>query len=151
MIEAIFDHVGPGDVVWISIGTFRFMPHLKSIIESRFPDSTIPYGEFITGLDNKMRYFKPLRIAMYQRLAAVFRQVAPGVTVYFCMEDEEVWMKTFGFFQETQSTGTYAGPGRRRPLRIRQASALARTSILYATNFLYGQHTTPPSMYLTFV
>jgi spore photoproduct lyase len=45
-----------------------------------------------------MRYFKPLRIAMYQRLAAVFRQIAPDVTVYFCMEDEEVWVKTFGFF-----------------------------------------------------
>lgn len=98
VIEAIFDHVSPKDVVWISIGTFRFMPHLKSIIERRFPDSTIPYGEFITGLDNKMRYFKPLRISMYKRLAAVFRQIAPDVTVYFCMEDEEVWMKTFGFF-----------------------------------------------------
>jgi len=98
VVEAIFNHVSPKDVVWISIGTFRFMPHLKSIIEARFPDSTIPYGEFITGLDNKMRYFKPLRIAIYQRLAAVFRQLAPEVAVYFCMEDEEVWMKTFGFF-----------------------------------------------------
>ncbi len=98
VIEAIFTHVCPEDVVWISIGTFRFMPHLKSIIESRFPDSTIPYGEFIMGLDNKMRYFKPLRIAIYQRLAALLRQLAPDVAVYFCMEDEEVWMKTFGFF-----------------------------------------------------
>ncbi len=98
VIEAIFAHVRPDDVVWISLGTFRFMPHLKPIIEMRFPDSTIPYGEFITGLDNKMRYFKPLRITMYQRLAHLFRQLAPGVAVYFCMEDEEVWMKTFGFF-----------------------------------------------------
>lgn len=44
VIEAIFDHVRPKDVVWISIGTFRFMPHLKSIIEARFPESTIPYA-----------------------------------------------------------------------------------------------------------
>ena len=98
VVETIFNHVAPADVVWISIGTFRFMPHLKPIIEQRFPDSTIPYGEFITGLDNKMRYFKPVRIAIYQRLAKVFKQIAPGVTVYFCMEDEEVWQKTFGFF-----------------------------------------------------
>ncbi len=100
VVETIFNYVSPSDVVWISIGTFRFMPHLKPIIEQRFSGSTIPYGEFITGLDNKMRYFKPLRIAIYQRLAAVFRQIAPDVTVYFCMEDKEVWEKTFGFFPE---------------------------------------------------
>ncbi|OQY57486.1 MAG: hypothetical protein B6245_16810, partial [Desulfobacteraceae bacterium 4572_88] len=53
------------DVVWISLGTFRFMPSLKPIIQDRFPDSKIIYGEFIPGLDGKMRYFKPLRIRLY--------------------------------------------------------------------------------------
>lgn len=98
VVRSIFSHVSPQDVVWISIGTFRFMPQLKPMVENRFPDSTIPYGEFILGLDNKMRYFKPLRIAMYKRLAKVFEEIAPDVMVYFCMEDQEVWEKTFGYF-----------------------------------------------------
>ena len=98
VILSIFDHVAPTEVAWISIGTFRFMPQLKPIVEKRFPGSTIPYGEFILGLDNKMRYFKPLRIALYKRLAKVFRETAPDVLVYYCMEDREIWEKTFGYF-----------------------------------------------------
>lgn len=100
VIRAIFHHVPAESVVWISIGTFRFMPQLKSLVERRFPDSTIPYGEFIPGLDNKMRYFKPLRIALYRYLAEIFRDVAPNLAVYYCMEDREVWEKTLGFFPE---------------------------------------------------
>lgn len=98
VITSIFDHVSPGNVLWISIGTFRFMPDLKKIIEKRFPDSKIPFGEFITGLDGKMRYFKPLRIELYQKIVSCIKEIAPQVPVYFCMEDQEVWEKTFGFF-----------------------------------------------------
>ena len=102
VIETIFTHVDPKDVVWISLGTFRFMPQLKSVIQTRFPDSVIPFGEFILGLDNKMRYFKPQRIRLYQRLAAKLKETAPGVFAYYCMEDQEVWEKTFGFFPGKQ-------------------------------------------------
>jgi len=102
VIETIFAQVNPKDVVWISLGTFRFMPQLKSVIQTRFGDSVIPYGEFILGLDNKMRYFKPQRIRLYQRLAAKLRETAPGVFVYYCMEDREVWEKTLGFFPERE-------------------------------------------------
>lgn len=97
VIEKIFAHVSPADVVWISLGTFRFMPSLKPIIQDRFPDSKIIYGEFIPGLDGKMRYFKPLRIRLYQKVVSWIREVAPEVCVYFCMEDEEVWEKSMGF------------------------------------------------------
>jgi spore photoproduct lyase len=100
VVEAIVSHVPPERIVWVSLGTFRFMPALKPIIQRRFPRSKIVYGEFITGLDGKMRYFKPLRIALYRKMADWFRELAPGVTVYLCMEDDEVWRKTFGFIPE---------------------------------------------------
>ncbi|MCF6246174.1 MAG: DNA photolyase [Desulfobacula sp.] len=98
VIDLIFEYVNPGSIVWISIGTFRFMPNLKQVIEQRFADSTICYGEFILGLDNKMRYFKPLRIQLYRTLVSHLKNYAPDLLVYFCMEDEEVWQKTMGFF-----------------------------------------------------
>jgi len=97
VIQSIFSYVSPGNIVWISIGTFRFMTALKSIIRKRFPDSKIPFGEFVTGLDGKMRYFKPLRIDIYKKMVAWIKEIAPDVLVYFCMEDDEVWEKAAGF------------------------------------------------------
>ncbi len=98
VIRKIFEHVNANDIVWISIGTFRFMPKLKQIIEKRFTDSTICYGEFILGLDNKMRYFKPLRISLYKKIVSTIKEYSPELLVYFCMEDEEIWEKTMGYF-----------------------------------------------------
>jgi spore photoproduct lyase len=97
VVEQIFAHVSAENIAWISLGTFRFIPTLKQIIQQRFADSRIVYGEFITGLDGKMRYFKPLRIALFQKMVSYIREIAPQVTVYFCMEDDEVWEKALGF------------------------------------------------------
>jgi spore photoproduct lyase len=102
VIQQIFEYVRPESIVWISIGTFRFMPKLKQTIEKRFKDSTICYGEFILGLDNKMRYFKPLRIQLYKQIISCIKEYAPDLLVYFCMEDEEVWEKCMGFFPEKE-------------------------------------------------
>jgi spore photoproduct lyase len=96
-VEQIFSYVSSDNIAWISLGTFRFMPALKPLIQKRFPTSKIIYGEFITGLDGKMRYFKPLRIEIYQKIIARIRQCAPQVLIYFCMEDDEVWQKSLGF------------------------------------------------------
>lgn len=97
IVHRLFSYISPNNVVWISLGTFRFMPALKTIIQNRFPDSPIIYGEFISGLDGKMRYFKPLRINLYRKIVSWIREAAPEVMVYLCMEDDEVWEKAFGF------------------------------------------------------
>jgi spore photoproduct lyase len=97
VVEQLFRSIFAQNIVWISLGTLRFMPALKPIIARRFPQSTIAYGEFITGLDNKMRYFKPLRIALYGKMVQWIRELAPHVTLYFCMEDDEVWEKAMGW------------------------------------------------------
>ena len=97
VVQKLFSSVSPGNIVWISIGTFRFMPSLKPIIQKRFPESKIIYGEFISGLDGKMRYFKPLRIELYRKMISWIREYAPEVLIYFCMEDDEVWQKSMGF------------------------------------------------------
>ncbi len=97
VVEQIFDAVSPKNTVWISLGAFRCMPDLLAIIRQRFPASKLPYGELIPGLDGKMRYFKPLRIALFEVLIKAIKDIAPGVTAYFCMEDEPAWKKCFGF------------------------------------------------------
>jgi spore photoproduct lyase len=97
VVEQLFSNISYRNIVWISLGTFRFVPALKPIIEKRFPNSKIIYGEFISGLDGKMRYFKPLRINLYKKIVTCIRDYAPDVLIYLCMEDDEVWQKSLGF------------------------------------------------------
>lgn len=97
VVEQLFSHISPENVAWISLGTFRFTPSLKPVIQRRFPDSKIIYGEFIPGLDGKMRYFKPLRINLYRKMVSWIREVAPNLLIYLCMEDERVWEESLGF------------------------------------------------------
>lgn len=100
VVQKIFQHVSAENIVWISLGTFRFMPDLKAIIQKRFQRSKIVYGEFVPGLDGKMRYFKPLRMALYRKVVAAIKSLAPDVTVYFCMEDDAAWQNAFGYLPQ---------------------------------------------------
>jgi spore photoproduct lyase len=97
VLERLMSAVSPENIVWISMGTFRYIPALKSIIEKRFADSDIIHGEFVLGLDGKMRYFKPLRIRLYRLMVTWLRELAPKVTSYLCMEDEQIWELAYGF------------------------------------------------------
>lgn len=101
VIESLFHHIAPESIVWISMGTLRFPPALKSIIKRRFPQSDIIYGEFVPGLDGKFRYLKPLRITLYSQMVQWIRAHAPNVTTYLCMEDESVWQHSHGFVPQS--------------------------------------------------
>jgi DNA repair photolyase len=97
VIENLYSRISAGNIVWISLGTLRFPPSIKTVIHKRFPGSKIIYEEFIKGPDGKMRYFKPLRIQLYRKIVTCIRDHAPDTVVYLCMEDDEVWRKALGF------------------------------------------------------
>ena len=100
VIEGLYSHVSADSIVWISLGSLRFPPSIKTVIQERFPDSKIIYEEFIKGLDGKMRYFRPLRINLYRKIVECIRDHAPDAVVYLCMEDADVWQKSLGFIPE---------------------------------------------------
>jgi spore photoproduct lyase len=100
LVRRLFKTVSPRNIVWISLGSFRFMPSLKPVIQKRFQRSKIVYGEFVPGMDGKMRYFKPLRMMLFRKMAGWIRKMAPDVALYLCMEDEEVWENALGFLPE---------------------------------------------------
>jgi spore photoproduct lyase len=102
LVRDLFKKVSAQNVVWVSLGAFRFAPALKPIIQERFPRSKIPYDEFVPGLDGKMRYFKSLRIELFRKMANWIKDAAPDVLVYLCMEDEQVWSKALGFVPKDQ-------------------------------------------------
>jgi spore photoproduct lyase len=100
VLERLFHAVDPENIVWISLGAFRFMPELKSIIQDRHPGSGIVYGEFIRGLDGKVRYFRDIRVELFRFMNERIRAVDPGLCVYLCMEGEDIWRDVFGYSPE---------------------------------------------------
>lgn len=103
VVDRIFDRISPENIVWISLGTIRFMPDLKAVMQSRFPESPMVYGEFVTGLDGKARYLRQIRTEIYRAIAEAVHSRSRDVTVYFCMESETVWQNVLGF--ETEKRG----------------------------------------------
>jgi len=94
VIDNLFRKVEATRIAWISIGSLRFPPALKSVIKRRFPQSGIIYEEFIKGLDGKNRYFKPKRMEMYRKIVNWMQQKGgENLPLYFCMESCEIWEK----------------------------------------------------------
>jgi len=96
VVEALFDHIDPARIVWISLGALRFPPAMKRTIEERFPQSTITTGELVRSWDGKLRYFRPIRAAMYRKMAEWIAARAPDAVMYLCMESCEIWRDVFG-------------------------------------------------------
>jgi spore photoproduct lyase len=97
----LLDHyINPAKVIWISLGCLRFMPSLKQVIRRRFPKAHILDGEFVPGLDGKLRYIKPVRIEMYAFMKEKLSQWSFGSGIYLCMESGDVWEKGLGWSPE---------------------------------------------------
>jgi spore photoproduct lyase len=95
-VKEIFESVNPDSIAWISLGALRFTPHLRDQVRRRFPESRIPYGEFVPGHHGKLRYFRPIREDMYRKMKSWIHAEAPNVFVYLCMESRVVWKRSFG-------------------------------------------------------
>lgn len=94
VIDSLFSRINPSRIAWISLGSLRFPKPLKSLIRKRFPSTKNIYQEMVSGIDGKLRYFKPLRIELYQKIVKAIRSYGgKEVPLYFCMESEEVWKK----------------------------------------------------------
>ena len=93
-LELLDKYIDPKGVIWISLGSFRFIQGLKPIIRSRHPGTCVLDGEFIMGLDGKMRYFKPIRIDLYSFMRENLEKWYPNPGLYLCMESDDVWNKS---------------------------------------------------------
>ncbi len=96
IFRSVFTPIAHNKIAWASLGCLRMMPQLKPIMEERFPKSNAAYAEWITGMDGKLRYFKPRRIEIYKKAVGLIRALAPTVTLYLSMESPEVWERVFG-------------------------------------------------------
>jgi spore photoproduct lyase len=98
LIDAIFKHVSPNQVAWISMGSLRFNPEQKRLMHINFPGSKIASNEMVLGSDRKLRYVKPFRLMMYKYLyQKLCEKGAQDACVYLCMERFNVWESVFGY------------------------------------------------------
>jgi spore photoproduct lyase len=93
VIESLMARIDPKKIAWISLGSLRFPPALKPVIQKRFPHTKIVYAELITGKDGKLRYPKPVRLRLFHRIADDLKRAGGGeIPIYFCMESSDIWM-----------------------------------------------------------
>jgi spore photoproduct lyase len=90
-VDMIFDSIPEKSVAWMSLGTLRFSPSLKKIIENRFPQNTLLDEELVLGFDRKMRYPESLRVSVYRGMIQAVRRRSKKILLYLCMEDKRVW------------------------------------------------------------
>jgi len=92
IIDDLLTHIEREQIAWISLGSLRFPPSLKPVIQKRFAQTKIIYEEFITGKDGKFRYPKPVRLRLFGRILDYLKKAGgKEIPVYFCMESGDVW------------------------------------------------------------
>ena len=95
-VEQVCGAVSADAVAYISMGSLRFAPALKAVVQARFPNNRLMSAELLPGADGKMRYFKPLRTEMYTKMVGWIQRGMPNTPIYLCMESPVVWRKVFG-------------------------------------------------------
>ncbi len=93
VIEMLFDAIKPKDIAWISIGTLRFNPQVKRIIEIRFPENKILDEELLRGFDDKLRYPYSIRCEIYKTMLEALFKRSRKLLIYLCMEHAPIWNK----------------------------------------------------------
>ena len=97
LIENLTLRIKEASVEYISISTFRCPPELMNEIRLREKDSILTKGDFIRGLDGKVRYFKSERSKMIKFVLNKIRKEWKNVYIYFCMEHDSVWNNLMGY------------------------------------------------------
>ena len=95
-IEKIFSAVSVKNVAWVSVSSLRYPRIMQSIMEERFGNSKIPYGDQILASDSKLRYIQPLRFKLNSFVWNQLKQVSELLPVYMCMESAAAWRNIAG-------------------------------------------------------
>lgn len=76
-------------IAFLSVGLFRYMPDLGSMIRKRFPHHPILAAEFIPDSDGKFHYFREIRREMYSSFSDWLTPWKESVPVFWSMEPDK--------------------------------------------------------------
>ncbi len=88
MISEIAQYVIEEQIVYISLGVVRFTKDVYFEVQKNYPESEIHASEFVKSFDNKIRYNKPQRLWMLNRIKQLcIQHKLSEEKIYFCMEE----------------------------------------------------------------
>ena len=91
LVNMLCDTIPIAKVEWVSLGSFRYRPTLKSIIKNRHPDTRLFTSEHLPSIDGKFRYLRPLRNRAYETIRGYLKSRSEELNIYLCMETREIW------------------------------------------------------------
>ena len=88
LIEQLNHSIPLKEIEYISLGVVRFTKDVFHQVQKNYPKSSIHGGEFIKSFDGKVRYNRPMRLWLLQKIKDLLVQAgAQADKVYLCMED----------------------------------------------------------------
>jgi len=90
VIKQIFQMVPAERIAWISLGTLRFSPRQRKVMQEKYR-TKISFEGFELGQDHKLRYSESRRVELFSFFLQEIRSFSSEVYVYLCMETERVW------------------------------------------------------------
>jgi spore photoproduct lyase len=76
-------------IQYVSLGVVRFTKDVFYQVKQNYPDSNLLAQDFVTSFDNKIRYNRPMRLWMLQKVKQTLLKFNIAEDkIYFCMEDE---------------------------------------------------------------
>ena len=91
LVNILCDSLPIAKVGWVSLGSFRYRPSLKSIIKNRHPQTHLFTSEHLPSKDGKFRYLRPLRNHAYKTIRGYLKSRLEELNIYICMETQEIW------------------------------------------------------------
>ena len=96
LVDILCDTLPIDKVAWVSLGSFRYRPALKSIIKDRHPETRLFTSEHLPSKDGKFRYLRPLRNQAYETIRGYLMSRSEELNIYLCMETKEIWEDVTG-------------------------------------------------------
>jgi spore photoproduct lyase len=96
LVDELLGTVPASRISFVSMGSLRMTPPLRSAARRRFPDDPMLLGEEVLGADGRLRAFCALRVRLYRTLQERFARAGAPVPAYLCMETSAVHERVFG-------------------------------------------------------
>lgn len=87
VVRALCERIGFANIAYISVGVVRFAKDVFRAARQNYHDSPLFARHFIQGMDNKMRYIRPLRLYLIEQATGILKKHGcPEEKMYICME-----------------------------------------------------------------
>ncbi len=90
LADQLVEVIAPEKIRYISLGVVRFTKEVYQKVQKNYPDSDLLAQEFVRSFDNKIRYNRPMRLWMMNKIRdQLVTRGVPIERIYLCMEDNE--------------------------------------------------------------